>query len=200
MKNLIDISHWNAVNAWDKVQSDPQVDGMMIKLTHASHTVDPNAHANVVACNLEKIPFGVYHYATMFGTAQEEAGNLIANIKTIANGITLPVALDLEENKSGKDTQQVEQWGNDFFAELNSHGYSNVVLYTNKGFVQANLSPSHSLGKYPLWHSQYPNRYIPGMNPDLPNGWDKCWAWQYCQNGSINGIVGNVDKSVITQS
>ena len=49
---------------------------------------------------------------------------------------------------------------------------------------------------YPLWLAQYPNQYVPGMEPSLPRGWFKWTFWQYSEKGRINGINAGVELNL----
>jgi LysM repeat protein len=75
------------------------------------------------------------------------------------------------------------------------------IIYSGYYFLQDYLSeagggPPLWAKDYPLWIAQYPNQYVPGMQPSLPRGWFKWTFWQYSEMGRVNGINADVDLNL----
>lgn len=191
----IDVSHHQGIINWEELKkSTPELDGVYIKTTQGVGYTDPLCIQHSVGAASQKLPVGYYHFASLNTTtdiekdATSEADYFSLVIKNL-RPTTLPLVLDIEENKALLTKPQVLQWINAFFKRLREHGYANVSLYSYTAFLDSNLPPQHNLGNIPLWIAQYVNKPA----PKLPKGWTKAWLWQYSCTGTLPGIKGKVD-------
>jgi len=82
---------------------------------------------------------------------------------------------------------------------------SQWIVYTNKGFANANLGEGYQSWKWRdsvvLWVASYgPNDgKIPPTPPypRMPEQWEEHKAWQYTSRGKLNGIDGFVDLNTM---
>jgi GH25 family lysozyme M1 (1,4-beta-N-acetylmuramidase) len=68
----------------------------------------------------------------------------------------------------------------EFMTEVEQSARRSPVLYS--GHVLKEKPPLAELTRYRLWIAQY------GPEAVLPEGWDKYWAWQYSESGTVPGI------------
>lgn len=62
------------------------------------------------------------------------------------------------------------------------------IVYTGKYFWNGYVK-SNAHGGRPLWHAQYTSAEC----PDIASAWNQWAIWQYTSQGSVPGILGNVD-------
>ncbi len=104
------------------------------------------------------------------------------------DGRTLPGALDLEGNCSGKTHAQMVQWIRQFTDRYQARTGREAVIYTNRDWWnQCTGGSSAFAASNPLWHAE------PDSSPQVPDGWSRYTFWQYDWEGSVLGIVGDVD-------
>jgi lysozyme len=185
----IDVSQWQGVIDWKAVKEDPKnVEFAIIKATEGVGFRDKQLVYNAVEAKRNNIKISYYHFATLNSKnveadAKAEAEYFLATIKDLPKA-DLPLVLDIETDKIGLSNTEVLLYINTFFKALGTNDY---MLYSYTPFLNINLPKNHGLGNIPLWIAAYTRSL------KLPNGWTKCWAWQYTQKGKINGIKGNVD-------
>jgi lysozyme len=186
---IIDVSQNNGIIDWKSVATNnPKVDGVFIKATEGVGFIDKQLVYNAVDAKSVGLKIGYYHFASLnskdiLKDSEAEAYCFLKAIEKLPKN-DLPLILDLETNKIGLTSQEVLQWINNFFKCLKT---TNYALYSYTPFLNYNLPKNHGLGNIPLWIAAY----TPSLK--LPNGWTKCYLWQYSSKGKINGIKGNVD-------
>lgn len=188
---IIDISRYQGKIDWKIVKSsNTGITGAFIKASEGVGCTDPNLKYNALEASKNGFKVGYYHFASLNNhdevkDAKEEVKYFISIIKDLP--LTMPLALDIEENKSKLDKDEVLNYIKTFINELELSGYKDYVLYSYSPFLNENLPEKHDLGKYRLWVADYNEPLV------LPKGWSKQWLWQYTQQGVIKGIVGKVD-------
>ena len=187
MKDIIDVSRYQGTIDWNQVKS--HVGGAMLKTVSTNKSfggiyTDPMFEANYAACRRLGIPVGVYYYTYAQDAAAVQAE--LAKLHQALEGktLTLPVAVDVEDNKlkplsadaltdlviSAADA--IESWGL----------YAMVYTYTYYSQTELNMD---RLSAYDLWIADYR-----GKRPARKHG-----MWQYTSTGRLEGIAGNVDIS-----
>jgi len=187
MKDIIDVSRYQGVIDWERLAG--KIGGAMLKTVSTNKSfggiyIDPQFERNYAACRRLGIPVGVYYYtyAQDIQTADAE----LAMLRQALTGktLTLPVAVDVEDNKLkplsadaltdlvayAADT--IESWGL----------YAMVYTYTYYANTELDMD---RLAAYDLWIADYR-----GQRPTRSHG-----MWQYTSTGQLEGIAGNVDIS-----
>ena len=187
MKDIIDVSRYQGNIDWDKLAG--KIGGAMLKTVSTNKSfggiyIDPMFEANYAACRRLGIPVGVYYYtyAQDAATVQAELAKLHQALE--GKTFTLPVAVDVEDNKLKPlsadaltdlviaAADAIESWG--LYA----------MVYTYTYYSQTELSMDR-LSAYDLWIADYRSK-----RPTRNHG-----MWQYTSTGKLDGIAGNVDIS-----
>ena len=198
--NGIDTSHHNGSIDWHKVAANTnyKVDFCIMKATEGTGYIDPMVKTNALATAVVGIPTGYYHFADLNGgdvvaDATAQANHFLSTLKSQPlPDASLPYILDIEKNAGGLSKDQVLLWINTFFGVWTSAGATNFWIYSYASFLNENLPADHGLGNIPLWIAAYVN----ASEPTLPIGWNDYIAWQFRQDGSVDGITGNVDSNI----
>lgn len=187
MKDIIDVSRYQGTIDWSKLAG--KIGGAMLKTVSTNKSfggiyIDPMFERNYAECKRLGIPVGVYYYtyAQDAATVQAELDKLHQALE--GKTLTLPVAVDVEDNKLKPlsadaltdlviaAADAVESWGL----------YAMVYTYTYYSQTELNMD---RLAAYDLWIADYrANR------PTRKHG-----MWQYTSTGRLDGIAGNVDIS-----
>jgi lysozyme len=200
MANLItgiDVSKYQYDIDWTTIQQpithlDPMpVQFAFIKATEGVGYIDPYAQANATGAKAAGLKIGYYHFGTLnnianpVADAQSEAQAFLAAMAKLP-AHDLPPVLDIEKNASNLSKQQVLDWINAFFAEMQKGGVTKYIIYSYKYFFDANLPANHGLGTIPLWLASYSKV----TTPALPIGWNNYIIWQYRSDGQFKGKDG----------
>lgn len=179
MLNFIDTSNWQC--GYNPALTG--ADAVIVKATEGTGFVDPYCDSVIQLAIASGMPWGFYHFAGD-GEAIEEATHFIQNtINYFGHGI--PV-LDWEGNQS-------VDWVNEFIVEVYSSTHVWPWIYANPWrFNQGGVNPNCA-----RWVATYPDVASPTWSQ--AQGWDcpaadgNVVAWQFCSDGAVNGIAGNVD-------
>ena len=187
MKDIIDVSRYQGVIDWERLAG--KIGGAMLKTVSTNKSfggiyIDPQFERNYAECSRLGIPVGVYYYTYAQDAATVQAE--LAKLREALTGktLTLPVAVDVEDNKLkplsadaltdlvayAADT--IESWGL----------YAMVYTYTYYANTELDMD---RLAAYDLWIADYR-----GQRPARSHG-----MWQYTSTGQLEGIAGNVDIS-----
>jgi lysozyme len=178
----IDISHWNTVYDWKKVNR--KVDFCIIKATEGSNYRDPKFRPYWNSCKNLKITKGAYHFFKPGTSAEAQFNNFKRNVK-LSTG-DFPPILDVEV-WNGTDMKEVNAW----LKLAEEHYGVKPIVYTTYFFYKANIEGRLD-SKYPLWI--YFNQKT-GFRPSPIN--EECVLWQYDQAGKVDGIFGKVDLDAV---
>lgn len=169
---FIDLSHWN-VPSYEPLKAIGLV-GVVHKLTESTSFTDDVAGSRFELARKIGLKWGLYHFI--------RPGNISAQVDFF---------LDSSIYASDEDTLFALDWEDplvspdDAYAFLRGveqvTGYS-PVLYTGGVAKELLAGEAHEgLSKYRLWLAHY------AEIPELPPGWDKFWAWQYTDQGELEG-------------
>ena len=187
MKDIIDVSRYQGNIDWDKLAG--KIGGAMLKTVSTNKSfggiyIDPMFETNYAACRRLGIPVGVYYYTYAQDAATVQAELAKLHQALAGKTFTLPVAVDVEDNKLKPlsadaltdlviaAADAIESWGL----------YAMVYTYTYYSQTELNMD---RLSAYDLWIADYT-----GKRPSRKHG-----MWQYTSKGSLPGISGNVDKN-----
>lgn len=179
MVNFLDTSNWQG--GYNPALTG--ADAVIVKATEGTGFVDPYCDSIIQQAIANGMPWGFYHFASTCG-AFEEASHFVHNCQGyFRKGI--PV-LDWE------GTQSVG-WVNAFVLEVHDKTgvwpwiYANPWRF-NQGGVNQNCA---------RWVASYPDvaspTWIQAQGWDCPAADGNVVAWQFCSDGVVNGIAGNVD-------
>lgn len=179
MLNFLDTSNWQGGYS----PALTGADAVIVKATEGTGFVDPYCDSIIQQAIAAGMPWGFYHFASD-GDASEEATRFIQNtINYFGHGI--PV-LDWEGGQS-------VDWVNEFVAEVYSSTHVWPWIYANPWrFNQGGVSQNCA-----RWVASYPDVASPTWSQaqglDCPAADGNVVAWQFCSDGIVNGIAGNVD-------
>lgn len=190
---IIDVSEHNGVIDWNKVK--PQIEGAIIRVGYGQdlHKQDDNrAAANISACEVGGIPYGVYlySYADTMDKVQGEINHMRRIVDRLAfmtgHGPTMGIWYDLEE-----------------------YGCRCIWTDAAKAWVKA-FGPDGGV----YMSAAYADKYIPEGYRKWVAAWGKntgdipaaktcpvnAEIWQYTSKGRIDGIYGYVDLNMYVKT
>lgn len=179
MLNFIDTSNWQG--GYDPALTGS--DAVIAKATEGSSYVDPYCDAVIQQAIAAGMPWGFYHFAGD-GDALAEAVHFINNCSGYF-GSGIPV-LDWEGDQ-GVD------WVNRFVETVHRQTGVWPWIYANPWrFNLGGVNPDCA-----RWIASYPAvaspTWIQARGWDCPAADGNVVAWQFCSDGSVNGIAGDVD-------
>lgn len=186
---VIDISHHNTIPHSLQPAKDAGIVGVIHKLTEGSSYVDETVQARYRLARDAGLLWGVYHFARPGdGEAQAEFFVDKSQELGVADDNTLYV-LDHEDEGFGIDDAL------DFLRRVEElTGHAPVIYSGHVLKEQVDGEPNDELANYKLWLAQY------GPTPELPDGWNDWWLWQYTESGTCPGINAPVDLNAYNGS
>ncbi|WP_246380262.1 lysozyme [Nonomuraea soli] len=199
----VDVSNWTGEVDWSTVTSG----GGKFAFVHATEGSDwtspafQSQYGGAAGAGLVR---GAYHFAlpnSSEGTQQAE--HFLANGGAwVADGLTLPGVLDLEDNpykdRNGLNTcynltpEQMVTWIKDFTTTYKRRTGRNAIIYTTTSWWRTCTADSTKFKANPLWLARW------GTEPgELPKGWTKHTFWQSADKGTL---VGGQDSFNGTES
>lgn len=175
----IDVSQWQQNINWSAV-ADDDIQFAMIG-TRYNNAVDPYFDTNVRGAAAAGLRVGVYlySYATTTAMAESDADFVLNLIKDYP--ISYPVVLDVEAQEMNSLTPaQVSDIINAFCKKVETAGYYPMV-YTNDYWISNKIDMTKV--HYDVWVARY----------DSKPTYQGAAMWQASNQGTVNGINGNVD-------
>lgn len=193
----IDVSRYQGLIDWAQVAA-AGYKGAMLKTVSTNRKlskradglyIDPTFETNYRNARAAGLDVGIYYYT--YATSEAMADAELALLRQAVRGkeLTLPVAVDVEENKlkpmstldltnlTAYALEQVERMG--FYAQL----------YTYTGY-KYELDMARLSSRWDVWLADYTG--------EAPNVTFNYSAHQHTSKGSVPGITGNVDLNVTT--
>ncbi len=183
----IDCSKWQGSINWQEAKADG-VEFSIIREGYGKESpnqVDKQFEANYLGAKSAGIPIGVYHYSYADSTedARLEAKFCLKNI--VGKQLEYPVCFDIEDKEMLVLTnQQRTDICKAFCETIEDAGYY-AMIYCSLDWYNNRLCGSQ-LVDYDLWLAQWYTG-TPSVS---------CGIWQKADNGTIDGISGNVDLNV----
>lgn len=179
MLNFIDTSNWQGLY----FPAITGADAVIVKATEGTNFVDPYCDQIVQQCKSAGLAWGFYHFASDNRWATEEAQYFVDNCRNYF-GQGIPV-LDWE------GTQSVE-WVNKFVEHVHEETGIWPWIYANPCRFERDVNQNCA-----RWVASYPDVASPTWSQaqdwDCPAADGNVVAWQFCSDGAVNGIAGNVD-------
>nr|DAJ15986.1 MAG TPA: endolysin [Caudovirales sp. ctfXb19] len=194
----IDVSRYQGEIDWAQVAA-AGYKGAMLKTVSTNHRlskrtdglyIDPTFEANYRNAKAAGLDVGVYYYTYATSEAMADAELALLRQAVYGKELTLPVAVDVEENKikqlstldlsnlTAYALEQVERMG--FYAQL----------YTYTHYSNMELDMGRLASRWDVWLSD-----TTGRTPAVGYRYN---AHQHTSKGSVPGISGNVDLNVTT--
>jgi GH25 family lysozyme M1 (1,4-beta-N-acetylmuramidase) len=179
MLNFLDTSNWQGGYS----PALTGADAVIVKATQGNLFVDGLCDSIVQQAIANSMPWGFYHFADE-GASICEAAFFVDNCRNYF-GKGIPV-LDWEGNQS-------VDWVNGFVEYVHEQTGVWPWIYANPWrFNQGGVNPNCA-----RWVASYPDVACPTWSQ--AQGWEcpaadgNVVAWQFCSDGTVNGIAGNVD-------
>nr|DAH23078.1 MAG TPA: endolysin [Caudoviricetes sp.] len=193
----IDVSRYQGTIDWAQVAA-AGYKGAMLKTVSTNHKlskradglyIDPTFETNYRNARAAGLDVGVYYYTYATSEAMADAELALVRQAVYGKELTLPVAVDVEENKlkqlstldlsnlTAYALEQVERMG--FYAQL----------YTYTGY-KYELDMARLSSRWDVWLADYT-----GKTPNVTFNYN---AHQHTSKGRVPGISGNVDLNVTT--
>lgn len=193
----IDVSRYQGEINWAEVAT-AGYKGAMLKTVSTNHKlskradglyIDPTFETNYRNAKAAGLDVGVYYYTYATNEAMADAELALVRQAVYGKELTLPVAVDVEENKlkpmstidltnlTAYALEQVEKMG--FYAQL----------YTYTGY-KYELDMARLSSRWDVWLADYT-----GKTPNVTFNYN---AHQHTSKGAVPGISGNVDLNVTT--
>ena len=195
----IDVSRYQGLIDWAQVAA-AGYKGAMLKTVSTNYKlskradglyIDPTFEDNYKNAKAAGLDVGVYYYT--YATSEAMANAELALLRQALRGkeLTLPVAVDVEDNRLGNlDKQSLTDLTAYALHEVEQMGFY-AQLYTYTSFAKAHLYVGGAaLRPYDVWLADYT-----GKAPKVDFAYN---AHQHTSKGSVPGISGNVDLNVTT--
>lgn len=187
----IDVSSWQGDINFEKVKS-AGVEFVIIRVgskwgMDGDYFIDSKFEQNIEGFNKVGLPVGIYFYSYAKNSkeAYEEAMWIIDKIKKYK--IDLPIAFDWENwssfNKYNLSMYSLTEMSKVFLNTIEKHGYRGMN-YSSKSYLEGIWFDTG----YPTWLAHYTKQ---------TNYEGDYMFWQFCNNGLVDGINGNVDLNVM---
>lgn len=195
----IDVSRYQGTIDWAQVAA-AGYKGAMLKTVSTNRKlskradglyIDPTFEANYRNAKAAGLDVGVYYYT--YATNKDMVNAELSMLRQAVYGkeLTLPVAVDVEDNKLvSLDKQDLTDLTAYALHEVEQMGFY-AQLYTYTSFAKAHLFVGGAaLHPYDVWLADYT-----GKTPKVDFKYN---AHQHTSKGRVPGISGNVDLNVTT--
>ncbi|BET29041.1 hypothetical protein wCauATS_12430 [Wolbachia pipientis] len=164
VNGIIDLSHWQE-NVDFELAKESGIIGVIHKATQGLKYVDSKYAKRRKKAEEEGLLWGAYHFGTE-GNGKNQADHFL---KTVGESKNTILALDIEENKSGKNitVKQAEE----FVKRVEEVTGRLPLIYGSSYFLKDFATPT--LTKCPLWIASWRKELT------LPKGWNDWILWQY---------------------
>lgn len=185
----IDVSKHQGYIDWQQVKN-AGIDFAIIRCGYGRNTAsqdDVRWEYNASSCESLGIPYGVYLYSHADTTS--EIDGEVQHVLRLLKGHkpTLPVYIDIEENKQfALGGAVLSEFAERFCSQIKSAGYKSG-LYTSTSHWNAYFGTFAALPSYYHWVAQYNTRCTYSGRYE---------TWQYSNTGRVSGISGNVDRDI----
>lgn len=197
---FVDVSRYQGkitLDGWRKVKA-AGYKGVMLKTVSTNKKlskradglyIDPTFEDNYKNAKTAGLDVGVYYYT--YATSEAMADAELALLRQAVRGkeLTLPVAVDVEDNRLGNlDKQSLTDLTAYALHEVEQMGFY-AQLYTYTGY-KYELDMARLSSRWDVWLADYT-----GKTPNVTFNYN---AHQHTSKGAVPGISGNVDLNVTT--
>lgn len=202
--NGIDVSKWQGKIDWSKVK-ESGIEFAFIRIGYRGENgiiyKDDNADYNIQQAQKAGVLVGVYFFSTAINKTEavEEAQWTKQAIEGYS--ISYPVVYDCEGFQLADSRMHAlskkERTDNAvaFLKEISNAGYDAMFYGPVNELKDSKDWEIEKIEKnYKVWVAQYPSNTYP--EKEVPDYNRNFHAWQYTNQGSVNGVSGNVDMVV----
>lgn len=192
---FVDVSRYQGLIDWAQVAA-AGYKGAMLKTVSTNHKlskradglyIDPTFETNYRNARAAGLDVGVYYYTYATSEAMADAELALVRQAVYGKELTLPVAVDVEDNRLGKlDKQSLTNLTAYALHEVEQMGFY-AQLYTYTGY-KYELDMARLSSRWDVWLADYT-----GKTPNVTFNYN---AHQHTSKGSVPGITGNVDLNV----
>lgn len=195
---FVDVSRYQGkitLDGWRKVKA-AGYKGVMLKTVSTNKKlskradglyIDPTFEDNYKNAKTAGLDVGVYYYTYATSEAMADAELALLRQAVYGKELTLPVAVDVEDNRLGKlDKQSLTDLTAYALHEVEQMGFY-AQLYTYTGY-KYELDMARLSSRWDVWLADYT-----GKTPNVTFNYN---AHQHTSKGSVPGITGNVDLNV----
>lgn len=182
-----DVSEYQGKIDWTKTDSIAEtfpLEFVFIRATYGKDGKDAEFKPNWDATGKRKIIRGAYHYYRPDENSLEQAQNFIDNVK-LSKG-DLPPVLDIERIPEGQSIDSLKKGLRRWLDKVENHYKVKPIIYCGESYYYDFLAEEFKA--YTAWIANY-NFFV----EEIDEGWQ---FWQFTQNGTIPGIVGDVDVNI----
>lgn len=196
---FVDVSRYQGLIDWAQVAA-AGYKGAMLKTVSTNRNlskradglyIDPTFETNYRNARAAGLDVGVYYYTYATSEAMADAELALLRQAVYGKELTLPVAVDVEDNRLGNlDKQSLTDLTAYALHEVEQMGFY-AQLYTYTSFAKAHLYVGGAaLRPYDVWLADYT-----GKTPNVTFNYN---AHQHTSKGAVPGISGDVDLNVTT--
>ena len=188
----IDVSELNGDIDWEKVYADG-IDFAVIRagMTYngdANYHQDSNFEKNYEGAKNAGLKIGAYLYTSAINKSEMKA-DIEGLIKTLeGKSLDMPVYIDFETNRQTSLNKQALTEIAAYGCQLLSENGYKAGVYTSYNWFRDYIDMA-ALNETDceIWLAFWPN------DASTVNMSDFCVTWQYCSDGTVKGITGDVD-------
>ncbi|MBO4550884.1 MAG: glycosyl hydrolase family 25 [Bacteroidaceae bacterium] len=181
----IDVSHYQGIINWEEVAQDKSISFVYVKATEGASLVDDFYLRNLHGAKRVGIPVGSYHFFSPSVSALVQ----LENFRTMVDPRQQDLIPVVDVEKRGKGSLvQFQRSLKAFLDGVERMFGVKPIIYTGVNFYAKYLE-GHFTG-YRFMVARYAEEF-PGLSEDVP-----IVLWQYSSTSYVDGIRGNVDKSV----
>ncbi|MGB9178037.1 MAG: GH25 family lysozyme [Pyrinomonadaceae bacterium] len=184
----IDVSKYQGNVNWTNVAA-AGVSFAFARVSDGANSKDAFFAQNWAGMKNAGIIRGAYQFFRANQDPVAQANLMVAAVGQLGPGDLAPV-IDIETGNgvnAGGIVAAVSKWQQVVESALGRQ----IIVYTARGFWQGNVGNSTQFADRPLWVANYTN----APAPSIPSAWSVWTFWQYTQNGTVNGINGQVDRN-----
>lgn len=182
----IDIYRYQTVTDWNAVKRHG-VSFVYVKGTDGGKPAIVRADNQVRGAKSVGIPVGLYHYAQLSPSPEEQADILTGEVRRLG-ALGLPPALDLEDPH--RPGPLARDFAFRFLTRLRSNGFDAVTLYGNTSMLNGISAATLGVPNTVVWLAAYG----PNDGKRHPHSYrGKVNIHQYTSVGAVPGISGQVD-------
>lgn len=187
--DFCDVSHWNGWINWTDVAAlNPGLVGVIAKCSQGTSFVDEEYQSNRAGALAAGLCFAAYHFVT-HGNGDSQAEFFVKQATPVEGE---RMVLDFEPDPDGPDPtiddlRAMVGWFKENRPDIQ------LAIYGASFLTDAvNACGDHSfLDGTSLWAARYSTN-----EPSVAKAWD-CWtAWQFSDDGEVEGIDGSIDVNV----
>ena len=186
-RNGIDVSHYQGNINWSLVAGCGTISYAYMKATEGATLVDDTYRRNLVMARKVGLKVGSYHFYRAKVPVEEQLINMTSVVKAEEQDL-LPI-IDVEIKGRGISNERFITDLKRFLAGVEKHYGRKPIIYTFYNFYNRYL-----IGKLPGY--QWMIARYGEEEPVLHDGLSYI-MWQYTSSGSVPGIEGDVDRSII---